>query len=151
MFQLWVRLILWYLCWMCLLCETNSIFTLWLIIPTRLIIGTSTLYLLPTVLCPPRLSPCHCVTVGHYTTAASPFDTIAESPSLSASGGKGYSHVMSIGNCGVKTICTYLTFQTINFKFIPVAHQLNFVLIVSLGWATFLSLFNAKRDAQKKE
>ena len=41
--------------------------------------------------------------------------------------------------------------QTINFKLVPVAHQLNFVLIVSLGWATFLSLFNAKRDAEKKE
>ncbi len=27
----------------------------------------------------------------------------------------------------------------INFKLIPVAHQLNFVLVVSLGWASYLS------------
>ena len=30
--------------------------------------------------------------------------------------------------------------QLINFRFVPVRHQLNFVLVVSLGWTTFLSL-----------
>ena len=30
--------------------------------------------------------------------------------------------------------------QLINFKYVPVRHQLNFVLVVSLFWTTFLSL-----------
>ena len=30
--------------------------------------------------------------------------------------------------------------QLINFKYVPVRHQLNFVLVVSLAWTTFLSL-----------
>ena len=30
--------------------------------------------------------------------------------------------------------------QLINFRFVPVRHQLNFVLVVSLFWTTFLSL-----------
>ena len=30
--------------------------------------------------------------------------------------------------------------QLINFKYMPVRHQLNFVLVVSLFWTTFLSL-----------
>ena len=30
--------------------------------------------------------------------------------------------------------------QLINFKYTPVRHQLNFVLVVSLVWTTFLSL-----------
>lgn len=55
--------------------------------------------------------------------------------------------IVTVGNC----VSFNFFFQMINFRFIPVVHQLNFVLIVSLGWATFLSLFNAKRDSQKKE
>lgn len=39
--------------------------------------------------------------------------------------------------------------QIINFKLIPVAHQLNFVLIVSLGWASYLSW--AGGQLQKKQ
>mmetsp|Transcript_11087 Transcript_11087/g.22039 ORF Transcript_11087/g.22039 Transcript_11087/m.22039 type:complete len:268 (+) Transcript_11087:131-934(+) len=30
--------------------------------------------------------------------------------------------------------------QLINFKYVPVRHQLNFVLVVSLGWTSFLSV-----------
>jgi len=30
--------------------------------------------------------------------------------------------------------------QLVNFKYVPVRHQLNFVLVVSLAWTTFLSL-----------
>eukprot|EP00965_Chrysotila_dentata_P010688 347676-Pleurochrysis_carterae.AAC.2 len=30
--------------------------------------------------------------------------------------------------------------QLINFSYVPVRHQLNFVLVVSLFWTTFLSL-----------
>lgn len=33
-----------------------------------------------------------------------------------------------------------LLLQIINFKFVPLQHQLNFVLVVSLGWAAYLSL-----------
>eukprot|EP01137_Pigoraptor_chileana_P030047 Opistho-2@16118 len=36
----------------------------------------------------------------------------------------------------------------INFRFVPVAHQLNFVLIVSLGWAAYLSAMNAAAIAK---
>ena len=32
-----------------------------------------------------------------------------------------------------------LSIQLINFRLVPVVHQLNFVLVVSLGWATYLS------------
>ncbi|XP_064404738.1 uncharacterized protein LOC135349981 [Halichondria panicea] len=39
--------------------------------------------------------------------------------------------------------------QFVNFRFIPVPHQLNFVLIVSLFWATYLSWFNKQKDKQK--
>ena len=34
--------------------------------------------------------------------------------------------------------CFYYV-QVTNFKLVPVAHQLNVVLIVSLGWASYLS------------
>lgn len=40
--------------------------------------------------------------------------------------------------------------QSINFKFIPVAHQLNFVLIVSLGWASYLSWAGGKQATDKE-
>ncbi|XP_062511602.1 uncharacterized protein LOC134187485 [Corticium candelabrum] len=39
--------------------------------------------------------------------------------------------------------------QIINFKFVPVAHQLNLILIVSLGWAAFLSRLSAADDANE--
>ncbi|XP_065837418.1 uncharacterized protein [Oscarella lobularis] len=35
--------------------------------------------------------------------------------------------------------------QIINFKLVPLAHQLNFVLIVSIGWAVYLSLLGSKK------
>merc|ERR1740138_864348 len=42
--------------------------------------------------------------------------------------------------------------QLINFKYVPVRHQLNFVLVVSLAWTTFLSLaFPPPRVAASEE
>eukprot|EP00931_Biecheleriopsis_adriatica_P061983 TRINITY_DN37308_c0_g2_i1.p1 TRINITY_DN37308_c0_g2~~TRINITY_DN37308_c0_g2_i1.p1 ORF type:complete len:220 (+),score=29.13 TRINITY_DN37308_c0_g2_i1:83-742(+) len=40
--------------------------------------------------------------------------------------------------------------QLINFKFVPVRHQLNFVLVVSLAWTTFLSLAFPPEKANHK-
>ena len=37
--------------------------------------------------------------------------------------------------------------QIVNFKFVPVVHQLNFVLLVSLGWATYLSWSTSDKPA----
>lgn len=37
----------------------------------------------------------------------------------------------------------FLVIQVLNFKLIPVAHQLNFCLAVSLEWATILSVIRA--------
>ncbi|GAB5363817.1 hypothetical protein AAMO2058_000915700 [Amorphochlora amoebiformis] len=34
----------------------------------------------------------------------------------------------------------WIPVQLINFKYVPVRHQLNFVLVVSLGWTSFLSV-----------
>eukprot|EP00743_Colponemidia_sp_Colp-15_P008027 GILK01008694.1.p1 GENE.GILK01008694.1~~GILK01008694.1.p1 ORF type:complete len:226 (-),score=12.66 GILK01008694.1:230-907(-) len=39
--------------------------------------------------------------------------------------------------------------QLVNFKFVPVPHQLNFVLIVSLGWSCYLSLVAAQTSSTK--
>eukprot|EP00967_Tisochrysis_lutea_P148175 scaffold282606_cov37-Tisochrysis_lutea.AAC.1 len=42
--------------------------------------------------------------------------------------------------------------QLINFRFVPVRHQLNFVLVVSLVWTTFLSLaFPPEKKPKAKE
>lgn len=38
----------------------------------------------------------------------------------------------------------FLVIQVLNFKLIPVAHQLNFCLAVSLEWATILSVIRAQ-------
>ena len=38
----------------------------------------------------------------------------------------------------------------INFMLIPVAHQLNFVLIVSLGWASYLSWAGGQMEKKLK-
>eukprot|EP00118_Oscarella_pearsei_P008732 m.46517 g.46517 ORF g.46517 m.46517 type:complete len:234 (+) comp33701_c1_seq5:393-1094(+) len=40
--------------------------------------------------------------------------------------------------------------QIVNFKLVPLAHQLNFVLIVSLGWAAYLSLLGSKNTEEEK-
>ena len=40
--------------------------------------------------------------------------------------------------------------QLINFKFVPLAHQLNFVLVVSVLWATFLSWSSGEAEKRKK-
>ena len=49
-----------------------------------------------------------------------------------------------IRDCIVDTMLAQWAFwvpaQIINFKFVPVRHQLNFVLALSYGWTTFLSL-----------
>jgi len=34
----------------------------------------------------------------------------------------------------------WIPVQLVNFKYVPVRHQLNFVLVVSLVWTSFLSL-----------
>ncbi|CAH3152692.1 unnamed protein product, partial [Porites lobata] len=39
----------------------------------------------------------------------------------------------------------------VNFRFIPVAHQLNFCLAVSLVWATILSVIRASEASHVKE
>ncbi|XP_003384042.1 PREDICTED: protein SYM1-like [Amphimedon queenslandica] len=44
--------------------------------------------------------------------------------------------------------CLWPIAQLINFKLIPVAHQLNFVLIVSLGWASYLSFAGGKMQKE---
>lgn len=41
--------------------------------------------------------------------------------------------------------------QLINFKYVPVRHQLNFVLVVSLAWTTFLSLAFPPPRVEDKE
>jgi protein Mpv17 len=41
--------------------------------------------------------------------------------------------------------------QIINFKFVPVAHQLNLILVVSLGWAAFLSQLSSGGQEQDKK
>ena len=41
--------------------------------------------------------------------------------------------------------------QLINFKYVPVRHQLNFVLVVSLAWTTFLSLAFPPEDTKALE
>ena len=41
--------------------------------------------------------------------------------------------------------------QIVNFRFIPVAHQLNFCLAVSLVWATILSVIRASEASHIKE
>ena len=41
--------------------------------------------------------------------------------------------------------------QLINFRFVPVRHQLNFVLVVSLAWTTFLSLAFPPPAIQQKD
>jgi protein Mpv17 len=43
--------------------------------------------------------------------------------------------------------CIWPLVQIINFKFVPVVHQLNFVLLVSLGWATYLSWSTSDKPA----
>ena len=40
--------------------------------------------------------------------------------------------------------------QLINFRLVPVVHQLNFVLVVSLGWATYLSWSTPPATTVKK-
>lgn len=40
--------------------------------------------------------------------------------------------------------------QLVNFKYVPVRHQLNFVLVVSLAWTTFLSLAFPPDSAAEK-
>ena len=40
--------------------------------------------------------------------------------------------------------------QLINFKFVPLAHQLNFVLVVSVLWATFLSWSTGEAEKRRK-
>ena len=41
--------------------------------------------------------------------------------------------------------------STINFRFIPVQHQLNYTLIVSLGWAVYLSQLGAAQKAKEQQ
>jgi len=41
--------------------------------------------------------------------------------------------------------------QIINFKFVPVAHQLNFVLVVSLLWATYLSWSSGEAEKKREK
>ena len=45
----------------------------------------------------------------------------------------------------------WLSLQIVNFRFIPVAHQLNFCLAVSLVWATILSVIRASETSHVKE
>ena len=40
-------------------------------------------------------------------------------------------------------LCFLFVIQVVNFKLIPVAHQLNFCLAFSLVWATILSVIRA--------
>ena len=44
-----------------------------------------------------------------------------------------------------------MSLQIVNFRFIPVAHQLNFCLAVSLVWATILSVIRASEASHIKE
>ena len=48
-------------------------------------------------------------------------------------------------------ILFWLSLQIVNFRFIPVAHQLNFCLAVSLVWATILSVIRASETSHVKE
>ena len=48
-------------------------------------------------------------------------------------------------------ILFWLSLQIVNFRFIPVAHQLNFCLAVSLVWATILSVIRASEASHVKE
>ena len=41
--------------------------------------------------------------------------------------------------------------QLVNFKFVPLAHQLNFVLVVSVLWATFLSWSSGEAEKRRKQ
>ncbi|XP_065192889.1 uncharacterized protein LOC135823939 [Sycon ciliatum] len=41
--------------------------------------------------------------------------------------------------------------QLLNFKLVPIAHQLNFVLVVSLGWAVYLSSLGGAKAAESAE
>ena len=45
----------------------------------------------------------------------------------------------------------WLSLQIVNFRFIPVAHQLNFCLAVSLIWATILNVIRASERSHVKE
>ena len=45
----------------------------------------------------------------------------------------------------------WLSLQIVNFRFIPVAHQFNFCLAVSLVWATILSVIRASEASHVKE
>ena len=40
--------------------------------------------------------------------------------------------------------------QLINFKFVPLPHQLNFVLVVSVLWATFLSWSSGEAEKRRQ-
>ncbi|XP_073237329.1 uncharacterized protein [Porites lutea] len=50
-----------------------------------------------------------------------------------------------------KSVSGYRTWSIVNFRFIPVAHQLNFCLAVSLVWATILSIIRASEASHVKE
>lgn len=41
--------------------------------------------------------------------------------------------------------------QACNFLLLPVAHQLNFVLIVSLGWAAYLSWAGGQTGKKERD
>ena len=51
----------------------------------------------------------------------------------------------------ISLILFWLSLQIVNFRFIPVAHQLNFCLAVSLVWATILSVIRASETSHLKE